>query len=171
MEEQVWAAVPQAMRDAGVTLDRYVEMRYTLQVNELRVPAPGGQWGPAEIAAVTKTFEDEYERLFGPGAGYAAAGYVITSLRVSARAHTTNYELSATGQGEVHHLVPTAHRDVIWYEFGTDPISTPIFSGADLGTGARITGPAVVEFVDTTLVLRQGQVATVDAWASLVIEA
>ncbi|SOD72141.1 N-methylhydantoinase A [Jatrophihabitans sp. GAS493] len=171
LEEQVWAAVPPAMREAGVTLDRFVEMRYSLQVNELRVPAPGGTYGPAEVASLTASFEQEYERLFGEGSGYAAAGFVITSLRVSARAQITSFELTAAGAGEAYDLQPSSHRDVLWYELGSTPIATPVYSGQNITSGARVTGPAIVEFVDTTLVLRQGQSAIVDAWNSIVIEA
>jgi N-methylhydantoinase A len=170
VEDDVRAALPAAMRDSGPTLERFVEMRYTMQVNELRVPAPSGSYGSAEIAELVATFEREYEQLFGPGSGYPAAGFMITAIRVSARSRMTAFELSGTGDGRLHDLMPSSHRDVIWYEAGLDPVRTPVYSGDRLISGSRVAGPAIVEFVDTTLVLRQGQRATVDAWNSIVIE-
>ena len=47
---------------------------------------------------------------------------------------------------------------------------TPIYDGGRLRPGDRVTGEAIIEFIDTTIVLRQGQRATVDARSSIVIE-
>lgn len=170
LEDDVRAAMPSSMRESDPVLERSVEMRYTMQVNELRVPAPGGTYGPDEIAELLVTFEDEYERLYGPGSGYPLAGFMVTSIRVSARARITDVELSATATGASHDVAPDSERDVIWYELGPDPVRTPIYRGESLSTGSAVVGPAVVEFVDTTLALRQGQRATVDGHESIVIE-
>ncbi|MGH1561623.1 hydantoinase/oxoprolinase family protein [Mumia sp. DW29H23] len=170
LEEEVRVAMPAGMRDANPTLERSVEMRYTMQVNQIRIPAPDGVYGPDEIAQLLTAFEEEYERLYGQGSGYPVAGFMVTSLRVSARAQIAAAELTARGDGVPHDVVPAGERDVIWYELGPDPVRTPVYRGEDVTTGARIVGPAIVEFVDTTLVLRQGQRAMVDAYDSIVIE-
>ncbi|WP_370617786.1 hydantoinase/oxoprolinase family protein [Mumia qirimensis] len=169
LEDDVRSAMPAAMRESDPILERSVELRFTMQVNQLRIPAPDGVYGPDEVAQVLRTFEEEYERLYGQGSGYPLAGFMITSLRVSARARLTAVELTAAEAGTPHDAAPEGVRDVIWYELGPQPVPTPVYRGDALVKGSCVTGPAIVEFVDTTLVLRQGQRAMVDPYDSIVI--
>jgi N-methylhydantoinase A len=171
LEEKVRSALPEALRDSGTELDRFVEMRYRLQVNELRIPAPAGRYGNAEVQELIATFEREYELLYGQGSGYPHAGFMITTIRVSARAQLTSHQLAAAGVSEPYDVEPAGHRDVVWYEVDATPRPTPVYHGDGLRPGARVAGPAIVEFVDTTLVLRHGQRAVVDPRSSIVIEA
>jgi N-methylhydantoinase A len=162
--------VPASLRDADVVLDRFVEMRYGLQVNELRIPAPSGPYGQAEIDELIRRFEGEYELLFGRGSGYPAAGFRITSLRVIASSSVTEHEFVASDAVEVVEVEPASHRDVVWYEVDSTPRRTPVYDGGRLKPGGRVEGPAIIEFVETTVVLRGRQRATVDARSSIVIE-
>jgi N-methylhydantoinase A len=100
---------------------------------------------------------------------------MITTIRVSARAAMTSHELASSstgaGAGQSYDVEPSGHRDVVWYELDATPRATAVYDGSGLRPGARVTGPAIVEFIDTTLVLRHGQVAVVDPWSSIVIDA
>ena len=171
LEDKVRSALPDSLRVSDVTLDRFVEMRYRLQVNELRIPAPTGHYGNAEVEELIASFEREYELLFGQGSGYPQAGFMITAIRVSARAQMTSHQLASASAGEPYDVEPAGRRNVVWYELDTTPRSTAVYDGSGLRPGARVSGPAIVEFTDTTLVLRHGQRATVDPWSSIVIEA
>jgi N-methylhydantoinase A/oxoprolinase/acetone carboxylase beta subunit len=133
-------------------------------------PQPG-QYGDAEVQLLIDTFEREYELLYGQGSGYPAAGFMITALRVSARAAMTSRELAGGNAGEPYDVEPSGRRDVVWYELDATPRPTAVYDGGGLRPGARVAGPAIVEFVDTTLVLRHGQAAVVDPWSSIVIDA
>lgn len=170
LESKVRASLPVSLRSADVALDRFVEMRYRQQVNELVVPAPGGHYTDLEVEELIATFEREYELLFGAGSGYPKAGFMITSLRVTARASVIDHRFVATEPDVSAEVEPSGWRDVVWYELGTDARRTPIFDGSRLRPGDRVTGEAVIEFIDTTVVLRRGQRATVDARSSIVIE-
>lgn len=170
LEGKVRAAMPDSLSDADVHLDRFVEMRYRQQVNELRIPAPQGIYRQAEVDLLIAAFEREYELLFGSGSGYPAAGFMITSLRVTARASITEHEFPAIGVGDAADVEPTGWRDVVWYELDPTPRRTPIYDGGRLKPGDRVTGQAIIEFIDTTVILRQGQRATVDTRSSVVIE-
>lgn len=145
-------------------------MRYQLQVNEVRVDAPLGDYDEAATNGLVRAFEDEYERLFGAGSGYAAAGFALSAARVGARARVSDFEIRGRDNGHRGTIEPVGRRDVTWYEHGTTPIATPVFRGEHLRRDAPVQGPAIVEFVDTTLVLRDGQVADVDRLGSVVID-
>jgi N-methylhydantoinase A len=171
LEKKVLASLPISLRDAGVTLERFAEMRYRQQVNELRIPAPQGVYQQAELEQLIDAFEREYELLFGSGSGYPQAGFAITSLRVTARARVIEHEFVAAEAGEPVGVEPTSWREVVWYELDSTPRRTPVYDGGRLRPGDRVTGRAIIEFIDTTVVLRQDQRATVDARSSIVIEA
>ena len=123
------------------------------------------------INAMIGPVTSDNELLYGQGSGYPHAGFVITAIRVSARARMTSHRLASAGAGQPFDVAPSCHRDVVWYELDATPRRTAVYDGSGLRPGARITGPAVVEFVDTTLVLRHAQTATMDPWSSIVIEA
>jgi NADPH-dependent 2,4-dienoyl-CoA reductase/sulfur reductase-like enzyme len=60
-----------------------------------------------------------------------------------------------------------ACRDVDWEGTGFQP--TDIFHGEGLSPGATITGPAIVEMAETTIVVPPGDSGTVDPYGSFVI--
>ena len=153
-----------------IQLERSVDVRYSLQINEVRVAAPGGLYDADAAAGLVVAFEEEYERLFGVGSGYADAGYMLTMMRVGARAPAGTVALG--GEEEIESVPapsPTSERPVVWYELGLEPRLTPIYAGSELGIGAECEGPAVIEFVDTTVVLREGQKARTDKFGSILI--
>ena len=49
-------------------------------------------------------------------------------------------------------------------------VETPVFDRDRLQTGNRVAGPAVIEQMDSTTLVLQGQTATVDAYHNLIIE-
>jgi N-methylhydantoinase A len=61
-------------------------------------------------------------------------------------------------------------RQVIWYDEGVVPATTPIYDGRVLGPGARGDGPALLELPDTSVVIRGGQSFGVDSSGSIVID-
>jgi N-methylhydantoinase A len=169
LERAVAAELPAEVAEAGPTYQRFAEMRYAMQINQLTVPAPAGRCGPGQVDELVAAFEREYEQMFGPDSGYPAAGFVVTSVRVTARARTTPFSLTAAAEAPPRPAEPTGERAVIWYERGLDPVATPVYAGPALTAGSTVAGPAVVEFADTTLALREGQRAALDRWNSLVV--
>ncbi len=63
--------------------------------------------------------------------------------------------------------VPGATRQV-WLAGGW--LETPIYRRGQLPPGATLTGPAIVEQLDTTIVVEPGDRVTVDALGNLMIE-
>ncbi len=180
---ELWGTLEDTARarlvDQGIAADaieweRFADVRYTMQVNEVAVRAPTGPLGEQQVAELGQAFETEYERLFGEGTGYADAGLLLTAVRVRARARISDFALSAHPSAES----PTSgspvlkgERGVIWYERGTDRESTPIYDGHTFLPGMRVDGPAIVEFLDNPLVVRHDQSAGVDAMGSVTLQA
>jgi N-methylhydantoinase A len=154
-----------------ISLERYAEMRYATQVNELEVNLPGGEFGADTDEVVCGLFNDEYARVFGAGSGFSAAGYAVSGVSVRARARAGDYQLSDRSNRGSTTAEAIETRPVIWYQQGgSETRDTPIYLGEDLGAEARIEGPAIVEFPDTALVLRDGATLTFDRLEDAVIE-
>jgi N-methylhydantoinase A len=160
----------QGIERGQVTFERIADVRYTMQVNQIAVQAPPGVYRAEEAARVAADFEREYERLFGKGSGYADAGILLTAVRVRASAPITSFAPSALPEPDhVSHPSPVGTRGVIWYERGLEREETPIYRGSEFVPGSQVEGPAIVEFDDTTLVIRHDQHADVDRLGSVVV--
>jgi N-methylhydantoinase A len=162
---------PQRFAWSSVELERSVDIRYATQVHEVRVKAPDGEYDAATSARLVDLFEEEYARLFGPDSGYPDAGYILTNVRITARAPLTETHLgqvaAPSGGGEPPQK---GTRGVIYYERGPDRVETPIYDGERFEPGMSVSAPGIIEFVDTTLILREGQRASVDAHGSVVVD-
>ncbi len=173
LEERVTGRLlAQGIARDRIEIERYADMRYAVQVNQIQVRAPdAGKYDAATVAELLETFERDYERLFGKGSGYADAGFALTALRVRACAPLSGLKLDAVNTVSAGGRVsPKIERPVIWYERGLAPEMTPIYDGGALGVDDQIDGPAIIEYPDTTVVLRHGNRARVDATGSIVID-
>lgn len=153
-----------------VEFERVCDLRYSLQVNQVEVAAPGGAWDEDTVAELIGSFEAEYARLFGEGTGYAEAGYTATAMRVAGRASGEDLSLRRLEEVAAAGPEPRAHRPVIFHESGSTAIETPVYDGGAIGPGQTVSGPAIVEFPDTGLVVRTGGTVSVDPHGSVVIE-
>ena len=171
------ANVTQRLLEQGVPrekikIDRYTDMRYAVQVNQIQVPAPATpEYDNGTVEELIEIFERDYERLFGKGSGYADAGYALTAVRVRASAQLSGLRFDAVDTGATgSELKCKEERPVIWYERGAQAEMTPIYDGKTLGEGSEIAGPAIIEYPDTTVVLRHGNRARLDEAECVVID-
>jgi N-methylhydantoinase A len=160
----------QGVPRTGVTLERIVEMRYGAQTNQIEVVSPH-EADERISEALVRAFEFEYARLFGEGTGYPAAGHVITAMRVTARAAVGDFtDLVPNSKARSAGLIPKkAERQVIFYERGPSRTTCSIYDGEAARPGMCCTGPAIIEFIDTTIVVRAQQHAFIDVRGSVII--
>jgi N-methylhydantoinase A len=175
LEERVTGImVAQRIDPAVIELERTVDLRYTAQINVMPIKAPGGDYDASSSDELIARFEQDYARVFGAGAGYPSAGYVITAMRVVGRAPRTGLGLARRADEQTSSGAEAAkkgERGVIFYEDSQlDRVATPIYDGAKLGLGDTVAGPAVIEYDDTTVVVHQDQTAAIDGFGSLVVE-
>ncbi len=164
--------VQQGVPAGSIQLRRYAELRYALQINQVAVSAEGGSYDAASVDRLVNTFEREYERLYGKGAGYAAAGFTLTGLQVHGSAKLSELRVGDLVHGSTGGTdgASKAPREVTWYAQRGAAEITPAYDGARLGAGAAVTGPAIIEYPDTTVVVPHGCTAGIDPSGSVVIE-
>lgn len=60
-------------------------------------------------------------------------------------------------------------RRMVYFDDSAEPVFTPIYQRADLRTGNRIAGPAIIEQVDSTVVIPPGVPAEVDEYHNIIL--
>jgi N-methylhydantoinase A len=134
-------------------------MRYAGQWHSIAVPVEGEVTSLDDLA---RTFEDEHEREHS----YRREGSVIEVYRLNLRA------IGATEKAELARHErrdsmpePIAHRPV---HFGdAEAVETPVYRRADVPAGARFNGPAVLEQLDSTVLVPPNCGVEVDEWLNI----
>jgi N-methylhydantoinase A len=150
----------------GVSIHRYIGMRFRQQVHEIGIPAPAGVLQAGDVDALVDAFEAEYERIYGKNTALRVSGVEFTVVRVEATSpviRPTPRHVDAAGRSNK----PCGRRQV--YFFGTDFVDADIYRSEDVGPGHAIAGPAIVERPDTTIVVGPGQVAEMEPYGNFLI--
>ncbi len=148
-----------------VELARIAEMKFSLQIHQLEVPVPSGRLTAAETEAQVRRFIERYEQTFGEGSAFAGAGTQIGLFRVLARGRVRT---PALPEIEARSAEPVTSREVYWRELGGFH-TTEIYDGKELGAGAKVAGPAIIELPDTTVIMPPGSTASIDRLGNIVV--
>ena len=160
----------QGVSRSSVQLQHFAELRYSAQINQVAVKVPGGNYDVSTVGKMVTAFEQEYERLYGVGSGYAAAGFQLTGLQVHGRAKLSSLQVEALETPVRGSSALKGTRDVIWYGRSSAPESTPVYDGPSLHEGSVTLGPAILEYPDTTIIVQHETVATIHRTGSVVID-
>jgi N-methylhydantoinase A len=151
----------EGIADEDVRLARSVDMRYLGQWRSLGIPVEG----PIEsLEALTARFHQEHERQHT----YKREGQPVEiyQLRVAAIGNIPKPDLPYA-EPEEHEPEPGNHREVV---FGNGEVfRTAVYARDGLRPGAKIVGPAIVEQLDSTVVVPPGDDAEVDGWSNILV--
>jgi N-methylhydantoinase A len=152
-------------------LARSADVRYRGQINEVEVPMAPGALDQRALAQLVSNFHHRYETVYGRGAGFREARVEIVTYRVRASAVSAKPLIVAAPEAA---RTPSAAarakaRPVYWAELG-DFEPTPIYWGERLEPGNVVSGPAVIQVPDTTIVVHPFQTARMDAYGNVLID-
>lgn len=161
----------QTVKFEEVTLQREIDMRYSMQVHELTTQVPSTTFTETISDEIIELFEAQYERINGAGAGYRAAGVQAITYRVRAKASLGFPVLlprieEAAGPDPAEALLE--HRSVcLDSRLGYQP--TPVYDYARLRAGHELIGPAIVDVPTTVVVVPAGVSGRLDHLGNLVL--
>ena len=147
---------------------RTVDMRYAGQNYELSVPVPAG---PITLDTF-KQLEEGFEAVHKQRFGFIAKGEKIqlVTLRLEAIGEVKKAQLqSYPFDGPSADAAKIGERDV-WLASAGDFVTSPVYDRKLLKHGNQISGPAIIEQMDTTSVILPEMTATVDANLNLIVE-
>ena len=150
-----------------MVIQRFVEVKYRMQIHQLPVPVPPGQLNEDDLERLVQRFEEIYESFYGKGSAYRQAGVEIGLFKINAIGEMVKPKIPQ--QAQVKEGPLPGHRKIYWRNRG-ETVNTPVYAGPELGPGHVVPGPAVVEFPETTIVVQPYAEGLVDASGNFIIE-
>jgi len=150
-----------------MAFQRFVEVKYRMQIHQLPVPLPGGSLNEDDLVQLVQRFEEIYESFYGKGSAYREAGVEIGLFKVNAIGEMV--KPSIPEQAPMNEMPVPGQRKIYWRDRGK-AVDTPVYTGRDLGPGHVVPGPAVVEYPETTIVIQPFAKAVVDGSGNFVID-
>jgi N-methylhydantoinase A len=167
-QAEAWFAEEGIPPDAR-RLNRTVDMRYAGQNYELPVPVPEGGITAATLDRLAEGFAEAHKRMYGfiaEGEPVQLVTYRVEAIgQVRKAAFQKRQEVGPDASAAI-----IGKRDV-WLPEAGGFVSCPVYDRDRLDAGNRITGPAIVEQMDTTTVILPGMVARVEPYLNLILEA
>lgn len=146
-----------------------IDMRHRGQINEVEVPVTGPDVDTAALAALFEAFYQRYDALYGRGASFRGAELELVTFRCRVRSETPKPALRPGARAAEPQAPLKGERSVYWIEErGRRP--TPVYDGDAMEIGASLPGPAIVETMDTTVVVRPHQTLLVDDWGNFELQ-
>ncbi len=144
-----------AQRAGDIELTRLADLRYRGQSFELTVPA-------GDPGTLADRFHAEHERRYG----YEMRDEPVELVNLRLVAIRPGTRPTLREKPAVRPPRPASRRaafDGVW-------LDVPVYQRADLGVGDTVTGPAIVEFTESTCVVRPGWHGAVDEAGTLILE-
>jgi N-methylhydantoinase A len=169
MEQQGRAMLGAAgLGAAAIDVLRSCDMRYAGQGSEVNVPVPADTLTGKRVGDVRRHFEQRYRELYGrtvPGTDLE-----VVNWRVVVRGPRPTLRMGlAEVDGGSRREARKGTRAAYFGESGGF-VETPVFDRYKLAPGTVISGPAIVEERESTLVVGPGARARVDDSLSVVVE-
>jgi N-methylhydantoinase A len=156
----------------GIALEWIVEMRYRRQVHQVSTPLRGDL--PVTAAArdrLQAEFEQLYERRYGPGSSYRAAGIELVTFRLKAHGLMPRPQLELAGLGGADPSPAERGRRPILLADDGGRRTVTVYDFERLTPGNVVRGPTVIHSPITTVAVHSRQVARMDGLRNLILEA
>jgi len=156
--------VRQGVAPDAIGVDRSIDLRYIGQLHSVTVPLT--EISEPGLAAATAAFHDEHLRQYRYS--HPDAPVETSALRVAARGTRAKPDLSRMRDGSDRRAaVAERKRPVHFGEHGW--LSTPVVDRNSLGARDEVRGPAIVDQLDSTIVLPPDTAARVDEVGNVII--
>ena len=157
----------EGVAETDLTFHREMDMRYIEQSYELRVTVPSRELSAADQEELASGFYAEHERSYGYATRAEPCELVNLRLTAVGSIRQPTWRELETGSEDPSGAIKT-ERDVYFSEVASR-VPCKIFDRYQLRAGNRIAGPAIVEQIDSTVVIHPNYTAEVDGYGNLLI--
>ena len=153
-----------------IELQWSIDLRYGRQVHEVTTIVRGNIPTDKEaLKNLVLDFEMLYERKYGKGSAYRAAGIEMTMFRLTAKGLMTRPEIDKLPLMEKDSSKGKVGRRPIFVDSANKLVEADIYSFEKLMPGNMIDGPAVVHTPITTIVLQDRQTGFLDEYRNMIV--
>ena len=150
-----------------IRIQSFLDLRYAGQGYELTVPCPMPPLKPADLKLMRERFDTQHEHASGHKA--ETEPVELVSLRLISYGLVPQAKFSPTkATGRKVDAAKTGERRV-YLGRAHGVLSCPIYTRHLLEPDHKISGPAIIEQLDTTTVIHPEQEATVDDYRNLIM--
>lgn len=152
-----------------VAISYSVDIRHQGQINEVEVQIEEHEI--EDITGIKQKFYEKYAQIYGRGTSYDKAPLELVTFRVRARQETPKPRLkpAETLTGIIPTEAVREARSVYWTGLNAR-VPTRIFDAEAMLPGNAVEGPAILETVDTTIVVHPDRIACVDRFGNIEIK-
>jgi N-methylhydantoinase A len=163
MREEMTAALLADVPDAELVFERSAEIRYRGQVHSVRVPLEGVA-APAEVRS-------SFERIYRARYGHADSKNPVelVSLSLTGYGSMDRPVLEALSPARSARGTPRVRERGVYFASAGGPVSTRVYTRAELPAGFAAHGPALIEEYGSTTVVAPGDAFRVGTLGELEI--
>lgn len=145
-----------------------IDVRFVGQNYELSVPVQWEELTSEGVKNIISRFHEIHEKNYGYSDKKGKIEFV--NYRVTAFGELPKAPLVKAEQEDNRLIEAVSHRDVYFSETNEPGYhKTGIYNRSELNAGNRIQGPAIIEQMDTTILILPGQSALIDSYQNLII--
>jgi N-methylhydantoinase A len=145
-----------------------IDVRFVGQNYELSVPVQWEELTSDGVQHIISRFHKIHEKNYGYSDKEGKIEFV--NYRVTAFGELPKAPLVKANQEDNRLVEAVSHRDVYFSEtIKPGYYKTGIYNRSDLNAGNRIQGPAIIEQMDTTILILPSQSAVIDPYQNLII--
>ncbi|WP_240415354.1 hydantoinase/oxoprolinase family protein [Paenibacillus periandrae] len=145
-----------------------VDLRFKGQNYELTIPVEGSELTGEGLPGILTRFHEQHEKNYGYSNRTGIVEFV--NYRVTALGELPKATLQRADENGSRTVQSSLYREVYFSEADRpDYYQTAIYQRSELAPGDRVTGPAIIEQMDSTILLLPGQTMQVDAYRNLLI--
>lgn len=160
--------IEEGFPEGEVTLSRFADAKYPAQIHELTIPVSGGVLGEDSIREMENAFHELHERMFTYNVSESTVD--LFHWRVVAHRKVDSPEApSFAPSGKTAEIAEKGTRSVYFGDID-DFRDTKIYDGDLLERSMTVSGPAVVEQANTTIVVFPGQTLDVNEYGDFVLD-
>ena len=168
LEERARRALSDAgLADEEMTVVREADLKWVSQSFEIGMSMPMAPLTEADREPLIASFTEEYERVYGRGTAWHGFPIELHTARVVATGKTEKPPLPAAPAGTTDaESVRAGEREIRLA--GGAAATAAVYHGAALTPGMQLTGPALIDDVDTTLYVPDRASVEIDSFGNYV---
>ncbi|MDQ0287303.1 N-methylhydantoinase A [Desulfofundulus luciae] len=167
MEERARATlIREGITEEKIIIRASADMSFMGQLHELNVPLPETRLREEHLPALKRAYADIYRARYGFSEDLPLQ---VVTFRVEGVGLVPHPVLSRRDIVEVDGVALRNDLRQVYFSEAGGFVETPVYRGEKIPAGCTIEGPAVVEYPDTTLVIRPGQRCQWDEFLNAII--
>ena len=147
-------------------LTRSADLRYAHQGFEVTVELQGRKVDSASLDATIQTFHREHDRLFGFSLDQPVE---IVTVRATARGQLESAAMAPLSRGLSSPGESMLGQRQVYFEDTGGFVSCGIYDRAKIAPGSTVDGPAILENIDSTVIIDPGWRARIDDYGNCIM--